>query len=239
MNHIQEFCRFAKNYDAVSLIQKEVAKELVNKITDAPQKILDLGCGSGAICRELLDDYELFVGVDNALAMCELHPKSDHIMLIHNDFECEDFFLHVKNYAPFDLIISASALQWSKDLEKVLQRCKQLSSRILFAIFSDGTFASINQHAGLKSFLPSSDALTSLISRYFNVAVSIKKYKLFFEDNISKFRYIKRSGISGGVKRLSVAQTKDLIKNYPHEYLEFEVCFFTCKENLSSSTILL
>lgn len=52
-----------------------------------------------------------------------------------------------------------------------------------------------------------------------------KRIASFFEDNLSKFRYIKKSGVSGGKRRLSVAQTKALIQNYPLEYLEFEVLF--------------
>ena len=38
-------------------------------------------------------------------------------------------------------------------------------------------------------------------------------------------KYIKRSGVSGGVKPLSYKQTKNLLDSYPLEYLEFEVLF--------------
>jgi malonyl-CoA O-methyltransferase len=50
-------------------------------------------------------------------------------------------------------------------------------------------------------------------------------YRLKFEDNLSKFRYIKNSGVSGGERKLSFKDTKRLIENYPHKYLEFEVMF--------------
>ena len=143
MEHIKEFSRFANSYDAHTIIQKEVAKELTCKIQNSPKKILDLGCGSGAVCKELLFEYELFVGVDNSAQMCKLHPQSENIKLINCDFESEDFFLHVRDDAPFDLIVSSSALQWSKEIEKVLQFCQKLSSNILFAIFTAGTFRSI------------------------------------------------------------------------------------------------
>lgn len=232
MEHIREFSRFASSYDAHTLIQKEVVKELTCKIQNSPKKILDLGSGSGAVCKELLFDYELFVGVDNSVQMCELHPQAENIKLINQNFESEDFFLHVKKYAPFDIIISSSALQWSKDIEKVLQFCQKLSPKILFAIFTEGTFKTIYELSGLKSFLPSSEKLLEVISKYYNVEVETKKYQLHFEDNVSKFRSIKRSGVSGGMRRLNFIQTKNLINNYPLSYLEFEVSFFTCKENL-------
>jgi len=39
------------------------------------------------------------------------------------------------------------------------------------------------------------------------------------------FRYIKKSGVSGGEKQLSYKQIKHLMKAYPLDYLEFEVLF--------------
>jgi malonyl-CoA O-methyltransferase len=39
------------------------------------------------------------------------------------------------------------------------------------------------------------------------------------------FRYIKKSGVSGGEKQLSYKQMKMLMEKYPLNYLEFEVLF--------------
>jgi malonyl-CoA O-methyltransferase len=35
-------------------------------------------------------------------------------------------------------------------------------------------------------------------------------------------RYIKKSGVSGGQKKLSLKEIRKLLKNYPLNYLEFE-----------------
>jgi len=37
------------------------------------------------------------------------------------------------------------------------------------------------------------------------------------------FKYIKKSGVSGGEKKLSYKEIKKLINNYPLNYLEFEI----------------
>ena len=39
------------------------------------------------------------------------------------------------------------------------------------------------------------------------------------------FRYIKKSGVSSGEKKLSYAETKQLMETYPLDHLEFEVLF--------------
>ena len=60
-----------------------------------------------------------------------------------------------------------------------------------------------------------------------NLEYKIESYKLHFDDKLSIFRYIKESGVSGGVKRLKFLETKELIKNYPLEFLEFEVIYLS------------
>jgi malonyl-CoA O-methyltransferase len=43
------------------------------------------------------------------------------------------------------------------------------------------------------------------------------------------FRYIKKSGVSGGEKQLSYKETRHLMETYPLDYLEFEVLFVKAK----------
>ena len=43
------------------------------------------------------------------------------------------------------------------------------------------------------------------------------------------FRYIKRSGVSGGVGVLNYREMKNIMKNYPLDYLEFEVLFIKAR----------
>lgn len=229
MNHIEEFSRFAASYDANTLIQKEVAKELTKKIRGTPQKILDLGCGSGAIYKNLGFTCKNFIGIDSSLQMCQIHPKNKNIILHNKNFEFLRNDEEIKKYENFDLIISSSALQWANPLENVLEFCKDHSKEILFALFTSNTFKSIFDFTGLSSPLPSSEKILSVIKKYYNINHYICEYKLHFDDNISKFHYIKKSGVSGGKKRLSVAQTKNLIKHYPYSYLEFEVIYIQNK----------
>lgn len=229
LEHIKEFSRHANSYDSHTVIQKEVATHLTCKIKNNPKKVLDLGCGSGAIHRNMKPNYELFIGVDNSANMCELHPKGENTIILNQSFESEEFFKYIKVYAPLDLIVSSSALQWSKNLNNVIKSCKTISDNILFSIFTKGTFKSIYEMTQRESFLPSVEEVVAIVSKYYDIDYEVKKYKLEFDDNISKFRYIKRSGVSGGKKELTLIQTKELIKNYPYSFLEFEVVFISSK----------
>lgn len=229
LEHIKEFSRYAFSYESHNLIQREVAKKLVNMIDNQPQNILDLGCGSGAIYKNLPFTCKNFVGVDSAKGMCELHPKGTHISIINESFESSKLYEELRLKNNFDLIISSSALQWSKDLNSLMKLCKDTSENILFSLFTANTFKSIYKLTNLQSFLPSSEEIIKTVQTYYDIEYHVEAYKLFFEDNLSKFRYIKKSGVSGGKRQLNLSQTKKLIKNYPLEYLEFEVIYIKSK----------
>ncbi len=191
---------------------------------------MDLGCGTGDINKKIDWKYSKFIGVDSAQGMCEKHPKSELMSVVNKNFEDVDFQNEILRDAPFDLVISSSALQWADDIEELIKFSSKLSKNVAFAIFTCNTFADIYKLSGLKTFLPNANELVEKTKKYFDIEYEIKKYRLYFEDNLSKFRYIKKSGVSGGKRKLTVTQTKKLIKNYPHNYLEFEVLFMHNKK---------
>jgi malonyl-CoA O-methyltransferase len=216
--HTNEFSKQANSYDNYNIIQKQVVKKLVGNIHKKPKKILDLGCGSGAVYKEITWELEEFIGVDKASNMCKLHPTDNHIKLLNQDFETLKF-------EEFDLVISSSALQWARDLDSLFKTISHHTNEIAFAIFCDGTFKTIYQTAKLEPFLPNKHELLNLLENYFEFTHEVVDYRLEFKDNLSKFRYIKKSGVSGGERKLGFKETKALIENYPHKYLEFEVMF--------------
>ena len=221
--HIKEFSKNAYRYDEHTSLQQEIAHYLLSHIDSKPRSIIDFGCGSGAVFKQITWEVERFIGVDNAAQMCERHPKGEGVEIICENFESPTLFAQLK--PPYDLFISSSALQWASDIESLIAQMALNCKEGAFAIFTDKTFETIYAMSGQPTFLPNAVALIKLFEKHFTYQHEVKTFRLFFEDNISKFRYIKKSGVSGGEKRLSVAQTKTLIQNYPHEYLEFEVLF--------------
>ncbi len=222
--HINEFSKRATSYEKYNIIQKEVAKHLLSNIKTKPKNILDLGCGDGTVFKNISWKINNFVGIDKAKNMCKLHPNGQNITIINDDFENLSF-LNKQNSFNFDMAISSSSLQWAQNLDQLFKIIKKHIPEISFSIFCSGTFQTIYNYTNLENFLPNYNALLSLLEKYFIFLHERKSYKLYFNDNISKFRYIKKSGVSGGKKKLNYIQTKKLIETYPHDYLEFEVLF--------------
>jgi len=227
-NVIQEFSRFAHEYDTYNVIQAEVARSLVGQLPASDYgTILDMGCGRGEVYKNLEKNdfsYEHFIALDSSRQMLELHPSAQKVEKIQADFNRLQTFENIsldKN----SLILSSSALQWSKDLDFTLEKISQKSSSAYFAIFTSNTFKTLHQTAHIDSPIYAETTLRSTIEKYYHALFELKEYRLYFETVREMFNYIKKSGVSGGEKQLTYRQTKQLMKTYPLDYLEFEVLF--------------
>lgn len=220
----QEFSKHAQEYDTYNVIQKKVIQKLLADIPSEPKHILDLGCGNGELCRSIEWKYKHFVGVDFAPQMLELHPKSKRIEAIYGDFNDATLFENLSTYE-FEYLFSASALQWAEDLDKVFANIRKLNLPLSLAIFTSGTFATLNKTANLTPLLRSAEMIQALQEKYLDAEFEVVNYTLEFESTREMFRYIKRSGVSGSRNVLGFKETKQLMKEYPLKYLEFEVAF--------------
>jgi len=221
-----EFSKNALTYKKNNFIQEKVIEKLLSLITVKPKNILDLGCGDGALCRKIDWEFEHFTGIDFAPGMLELHPKSEKIEAIYGDFNDKTLFENLKTYE-YDFLFSASALQWAEDLEIVFKHINSLEVPFALAIFTSSTFKTLNKTAGINSFLRSSDDIKDLQKKYLGGSFEIVKYKLEFKTVRDMFRYIKESGVSGSRNVLNYKDMKRLMKEYPLNYLEFEVAFIS------------
>ena len=219
MSILKEFSRFANSYDRLNIIQKDIAKELVRRLDRDYNTILDIGCGTGEIYKNIIQNdikFNKFIGIDISQEMLEIHPKGSRVELKQLSFDdkIED---------KFDIVISSSALQWSSDLDYTLNNISKLSNRFLFAIFTSNTFKSIHKLANIDSPIYPKEYLTDKIDNYFNASYTTLSYKLYFQNSYDMLKYIKESGVNGGGKKLSFKEIKNIVNNYPFKYLEFEI----------------
>jgi len=234
-NVIEEFSRFAHQYNKHNMIQAEVAKTLVSKLPlQTYSTILDLGCGSGEVFKNLEKQhisFDAFSAFDSAQNMLDIHPEVKNITKVCADFNDRRFLktLPIDNY---DLLLSSSAIQWSKDLNFTLNTIASLSKTAYLAIFTSGTFKTLHQTANIESPIYSAEELQkSILQHYDEVTFELHTYTLHFDSVRDMFSYIKKSGVSSGEKKLSYKQTKTLMKMYPLDHLEFEVLFVEAKNN--------
>jgi malonyl-CoA O-methyltransferase len=222
MSTKNEFSKHAKDYDNNNIIQRIVSKALVREINNAPKNILELGCGSGQIYREIKWPITNYDAMDFSNTMCELHPKHGNITINCLDFDSDEFYEHYKKNF-YDLIISSSALQWSKDLAKLIQYFSSITKEASLVLFTSNTFKSIYEITQKKSTILSLAEIQDAFKGT-NSTFEVLNYRLEFESKKKLFTYIKNSGVKGEVA-LSFKEARNLYKSYTLNYLEFEVIF--------------
>ena len=208
------------------MIQANVAQKLIKDTAGNPTRILDLGCGSGTLYSLIDWEMERFVGVDFSQEMLNHHPKGSNVELFLGDFNNFVLFETLRTKT-FEHIYSASALQWADDLGGVFEQLSLFDTPMSLAIFTAGTFKTLYECAGLPPLLKSADEVIEIANRHFTAHYEIVHYVLEFDSVREMFRYIKRSGVSGGRRVLDFSQMKRLMEVYPLSYLEFEVVFIT------------
>ncbi len=218
-----QFSKYANEYKNHNIIQQIVAKSLVRELKFQPKRILELGCGSGQVFNHISWEVEFYKAIDASSSMCELHPKADNIEVKCLNFDTQDFINEIKNDS-YDIVLSSSALQWSNNLAKIIEQLSYITKEINAVLFTSNTFKTIQEITNTKSPILDEDSIKNAFSKFFNCEFETILYKLEFDNKKDLFDYIKKSGVSGE-KSLSYSDSKKLYKEYPYNYLEFEVIF--------------
>jgi malonyl-CoA O-methyltransferase len=222
-----QFSKHANNYNSNNIIQQIVSKALVREIGFQPKTILELGCGSGQVFKNITWDFKFYKAIDFSKNMCAIHPKAKNLEVKCFNFDSEDFFKEIEN-ENYDIILSSSALQWSNNLDLLLSKLKNISNLIHVVLFTSNTFKSIQNITGKKSPILDQDSIENSFKNHFNCEFEIFNYNLEFNNKRDLFLYIKNSGISGD-SNLNFKEAKNLYKKYNKLYLEFEVIFIKAK----------
>ena len=113
----------------------------------SPERVLDVGTGTGSLLELLHASYPHagLTGVDIALNMCRRTGEKlgDVCLTVNADAECLPFRPGI-----FDLVVSASVLQWVEDLSATLHEMHRVvrpGGNVMVAFFSEGTLGEL-QH---------------------------------------------------------------------------------------------
>lgn len=231
MRAIKEFDRFALSYSQKNFIQQRVANRLLGLLDkDRYNNILELGCGEGAVFREIEKlgiNFTRYYALDISTSMLSLHPNSSRVHKIEGDFNNYNL---LKSLPKADIIISSSSLQWSQDLQTLLKELSKLSQNGLFAIFTSATFESIFKYFNISSPIYDRETIIeAVIQSYMIEYIAIERMEVEFKSGYEMLKYIKESGVSGGRGVLGFRDIKRFLREFDKKSLEFEVIYTKVK----------
>lgn len=144
------FHQKASEYDQHVLVQKRVVENLTRSVglhqNQAPGHILDVGTGTGALLESMHKIYPdaSLTGVDIALNMCAYTQQKLGAICTTVNGDAQN--LPFKN-GVFDLVVSASALQWVEDLAAALHEMHRVvrpGGDISLAFFCEGSLGELH-----------------------------------------------------------------------------------------------
>lgn len=219
-----EFSNHANHYNKYNIIQQLVSKALIRELPFQPQTILELGCGSGQVFKNIDFSFDKYTAVDFSKKMCELHPTATNLDIYCFDFDSHEFEQFLTNNK-YDIVLSSSALQWSKNLMKISNLLAQVTNHISLVLFTSNTFKTIFDITNASSPILDIDTIKKSFDSNFKSSYETIEYKIEFDSKKELFDYIKNSGVGANNQTLDFKTAKKLYKEYPYNYLEFEVVF--------------
>lgn len=211
------FSGSAKSYDEHAVLQREIGDRLMahlDFIKLAPKRILDIGCGTGYVTRQLTERYKKadVVALDLAEPMVCTTRAAHGFRLPWNGKRlhvCSDGASLPFAEGSFDLVVSNLAMQWVPEPMLMMQEMRRVlapGGLILFSTFGRRTLNELRQalvdinpeRAGLV--LPFPD-VTSLGNSLLELAVELPVtdtdlFTLTYPDTMALVRELKGLGAS-------------------------------------------
>lgn len=203
------FERAAPDYDHVAVLQREIADRLLERldyIRIEPQRILDIGSGTGYVSEALLKRYRRaeVLALDFAHAML-LRARRRGSWWRRPRCLCADAEALPLADDSVDLILSSATFQWCNDIERTFAECRRVlrpGGLLLFTSFGPDTlmelrraWSAVDAHAHVSPFLDMHDLGDALVrARLADPVMDAEHLTLTYTDLTSLMRDLKTLG---------------------------------------------
>lgn len=175
------FERAADSYDAAAVLQREVGDRLLERLAYVkmqPQRVLDIGCGTGVLTEQLLQHYKkaTVLGVDLAESMARRTAQRGGWFRKPKTLSADASALPFAA-ASMDMLVSNLMLQWCNDLPQAFTewgRVLRPDGLVMFATFGPDTlkelraaWQQVDGHSHVSQFVDMHDVGDALLQAGF------------------------------------------------------------------------
>lgn len=198
----QAFQKALKDYDRHALIQQKMTINLMAHLQDylpngSLDSVLELGCGSGLLStllqKQISADYWLFND------LCDVRALLAEKLIQPFDFSCGD----AENFPfsrQFDLIASASAVQWFHQPEAFIAHCKtglKTNGLLAVATFGKDNLKEVRQITNIGLNYPTLSQWQTWLAKDFELLwCEDFKVILDFDTPLDVLKHLKYTGVT-------------------------------------------
>jgi malonyl-CoA O-methyltransferase len=218
----KRFARSLKTYAEHAHVQKAIAERLLFELSAIAgnkfERILEIGCGSGIITRQMAKMFKYKrLYLNDLVDECgKLAAKYPHAEFIGGDIE---------NISPLpsglDLIISNATFQWLDHLPKVLGQLAEILTPegvLAFSTFGPRNACEISALTGKTLNYLSVPELKSAVSKHFTIRCCHENIReLHFEHPVDVLRHLQKTGVTAVSRQI---WTKSDLQNFVKRYIE-------------------
>ena len=234
----QYFEKLASNYDAAAFLQLEIAKrmgERLDYIKHQPKVVLDAGCGTGFITKDLLKRYpkSQVIALDIALNMTR-KTKALGGWLRKPKLICADAEAMPLKPESVDLVVSNLMIQRSNDLNKMFADFHSVlapNGLLLFSTFGPDTlkemkesWASVDETLHTNAFVDMHEIGDALLKAGFiNPVTDMELITMTYSNVGQLMKDIKQIGASNTESNSSKGlMGKQKLKAFEQAYEQFK-----------------
>lgn len=199
----KRFSRAAETYEANAKAQMLISDHLARLIDEIAgsefSRLLEVGCGSGAFTKAMMRRLSVDEWVVNDL--CESWRESIELALhsTKHQFVVGDIE-RLSIDGSFNIIVSASALQWINDLPALFRRFSSLLTNggiLAFNTFLPDNLLEVKSLTGEGLHYPTKAELLDWLSERFDLLYDEEQtIQLSFSSPLEVLRHLKRTGVT-------------------------------------------
>ena len=230
----KRFKKSLKTYNNNAIVQKHMAELLIQSVlasypamqdAEAIQKkynkILEIGCGTGLLTKEIKEKIsfnELFLNdiIFSLPSSLEGECRLRDLNFLHGDCEKIEFPQNL------DLIISNATFQWVEDFPSLCEKIhSSLNQEGIFAFttFEDGNFNQIKNITGKSLKYYKKSEIENILSKNFKILYSNSEViNLEFDSVQDVLNHLRLSGVNSLEE---TNWTKGDLKNFENKYTKF------------------